>query len=164
MKGWVRRRTRRMREDFAAPPVAHPPRRCEFAFLGARCDAPELESVVRGHHWGDDLDVALVVDPAVLRAFEAGDRVIALTRGRCSCQLVRGLGDGRGREAHVAGPGYTFRRAIASAALRFGSVRLLLSGPERLPAARPYRETTLSQLLRTGLLPDDALIVINGRA
>lgn len=134
---------------------------CEIALIGARTEVSSLRSVLSSRYL-DDLNTDLVPEPAALRAFPSGDGVVAVTLGRCSCELLRGLGvaDVEGCEAHLDGPGYLFRRALASATVRFGSIRLLIYRPGNMTTALVPRTTTLGQLLRTGLAHDDALLHI----
>ncbi len=135
---------------------------CEIALIGAPGNVGELRRVLLARHEDDELEVHETPDPLAVRAFPEGDAVVALTLGGCSCPLLEGLGlaQGPGREAHLAGPGYAFRRALASAALRFGEIRLLIHRPRAAPLEPRVRTTTLNQLLRTGLLPDDAFVFI----
>jgi hypothetical protein len=135
---------------------------CEIALVGAQSDVSQLRSVLSARYQHDDLDLDAPPDPIALRAFPEGDGVVAVTLGGCSCSLLEGLGhaDDTTHEAHLAGPGYAFRRALASAALRFGSIRLLIYRTGKPQPAPQTRSTTLGQLLRAGLLPQDALLMI----
>lgn len=135
---------------------------CEIALVGARGDISLLRSVLLARRQDEELELSEPPDPRVLQSFPEGDGVVAITRGGCSCQLLEGLGvaTAANREAHLAGPGYAFRRALASATLRFGSIRLLIHRPGSDRPLPPVRTTTLSQLLRAGILPDDALLFV----
>lgn len=138
---------------------------CDVAWLGARAQPAELRSVLSGHH--PELELDLLPLPGALGAFPEHESVVSLTVGACSCALLRGLGSTgpRPRAAHVAGVGYGFRRALASATVRFGSIRLLLYRRAAFGEAPPrLRHTSLSQLLLLGLEPEDRLLRIVARA
>lgn len=135
---------------------------CDIALVGARADPPQLCDVLgsAGAYFDTDLP-----EPALLGRFPPRDAVLRVTLNGCSCALLEGLGRSgrRNAEAHVAGPGYAFRRALAAAALRFGEVLLLTystSSARVLNEDLPRRATTLSAFLRFGLQPDDALVCI----
>jgi len=133
-------------------------RMCEVALIGARCDAGQLRSVLSGPCDDGELDMDAVPDPAAVRCFPDGDEIVALTLGACSCELLRGQGSTQA--AHLARPAYAFRRALAGATLRFGSLRLLIHHPGRPIQFDRARATTLSQFLRAPLVPGDALLFI----
>jgi hypothetical protein len=133
---------------------------CDLALLGAQTDALVLRNLLALPDWEFDTDV--IPDARGLARFPRSDTVVCLTMGGCSCVLLRGLGidGGAGSDAHLAGPGYMFRRALAAATLRFGSVRLLRYNLSKPGDATSRRVTTLAQLLRTGLRLDDQLLHI----
>ncbi len=139
---------------------------CEIALIGVRGEIAELRKVLsaRCHDDADGgLDLDSTPEPRALACFPEDDSVLVVTRGGCSCQLLRGLGlaDAAARDAHLAGPGYAFRRAIASATLRFGSARLLIFRPNQPQFALRSRATSLSHLLRAGICPSDHLLLIS---
>jgi hypothetical protein len=140
----------------AAPAVAM----CRFALIGARSETRSLHELIGGLDAGLDTEVA----PAdwTWPCFPITDAVVCVTLQGCSCTLLEGVGSNGAskREAHFAGPGYSFRRMIAAAVGRFGSVRLLVGRDE--PEAEPLemRTTTLASFLRFGLGPDDKLLCI----
>lgn len=136
---------------------------CNFAVVGAVAGRPELRQVLESASADFDTDVSPAA--AVLGLFPAKDEVVCVTLDGCSCALLEGLGvsSRRGIDAHVAGPGYAFRRALAEAVLRFGEVHLLVYGKRPAPSSPAYaapRPTTLANLLRFGLRPSDSLVRI----
>lgn len=136
---------------------------CDFVAIGAQTDLAQLRAVLCTADWDFDSDVP--PRPWAREHFPSTDAVVCVTLDGCSCQLLRGLGSrGQpGNEAHLAGPGYLFRRALAATAMRFGSIRLLTySSSGQSPAdVQPHRRVTrLSQFLRCGLEPDEKFLCI----
>lgn len=110
----------------------------------------------------DDLDVEAESDSSLLGWFPDTDTVVRVTRNGCSCQLLQGLGQRSGAamaDAHVAGPGYAFRRGIAAATLAFGGVRLLIHKDGEHQLQLP-RVTGLGEFLRLGLTSDGGILAI----
>lgn len=132
---------------------------CRMALIGAAADSTRLLSLLNGPN--NELDALLVADGAITSAFPRADVVVSVTLGGCSCVLLEGLGHtGRKRsDAHVAGPGYAFRRGLAAAAMAFGGVRLLVASPGVCHEGS-LRVANLGHFLRFGLMPDDWLIAI----
>ncbi|HVY25761.1 MAG TPA: hypothetical protein VHB79_04390 [Polyangiaceae bacterium] len=135
---------------------------CRFALIGAEVEAARLLSLFNGPN--NELDAAIERDAGLLDWFPAGHAVVRVTLHGCSCALLKGLGHhcaARGSDAHVAGPGYLFRRSIAAAAVAYGAVRLMIHQAGGGPV-RGLRCATLGQFLRFGLATDDGLITILG--
>lgn len=132
---------------------------CRLALIGAAVDASRLLRILSGPN--EELDAQLVVDDRRKAAFPSADSVVSVTLEGCSCALLKGLGhaDRSPSDAHVAGPGYAFRRGLAAAAMAFGGVRLLIAEPG-VYREGPVRAAKLGQFLRFGLMPDDWLIRI----
>lgn len=132
---------------------------CRLALIGAAADSARLLSLLNGPN--NELDAKLVADGAITAAFPRADAVVSVTLGGCSCVLLEGLGHyGRMRsDAHVAGPGYAFRRGLAVAAMAFGGVRLLVMKPGVCHEGS-LRVASLGQFLRFGLMPDDWMIAV----
>lgn len=136
---------------------------CNFALVGATAESAKLREILESADAA--LDTHVLPDAEMLRRFPVRDAVVCVTLNGCSCALLEGLGQA-GRlnvDAHVAGPGYGFRRALAAAALRFGGVRLVTystSCTRVLADELPRRSTTLSAFLRFGLQSDDGLVCI----
>ncbi len=136
---------------------------CDIALVGVEGEPARLRAVLESAGAGLDTDVRPA--PELLQTFSGSDAVVCVTLNGCSCALLQGLGraDRPKAEAHVAGPGYSFRRALAAATLRFGEVRLVIHKTGAARAQRdelPRRRTTLSAFLRFGLQPDDGLVSI----
>lgn len=131
--------------------------------VGAQTDTAQLRAVLSGPSC--ELDTEVSPQAWARACFAPADNVLCVTLEGCSCALLAGLGlaGSAKREAHFAGPGYLFRRAIAAATLRWGSITLLTydtrRGP-RLVENIKRRTTTLGQLLRCGLERDDEVICI----
>ena len=131
---------------------------CELALVGAEGDAVQLLGMLGGSH--NELDASLASD-AESSTFPSTDTVVRVTLGGCSCALLKGLGSaGRSSDdAHVAGPGYAFRRGIAAVALACGGARLrIVRGGQACES--PPRVASLGDFLRFGLTPRDAFIAI----
>ena len=127
--------------------------------MGAEAHATRLLDFLNGPD--NELDAKVVVDSELKAAFPISDTVVSVTVDGCSCSLLEGLGQG-GRtpaEAHVAGPGYTFRRGLAAAAMAFGGVRLRVVGGVACDEGAP-RVTKLGHFLRFGLMPTDRFVDI----
>ena len=136
---------------------------CHFALVGAQTGAAELRRILRANDC--DLDADVCIAPEAVAYFPATDTVMCVTRQGCSCALLEGVGLTRDskRSVHLAGPGYMFRRGLAAAALRYGSIRLLAYNAAMAATARVAprrRTTTLGQFLRAGLLPNDEIVCI----
>lgn len=130
---------------------------CRLAFIGAEADPTSLLSILNGP--GNEVEARVVSE--LNDSFPQTDTVVRVTIDGCSCALLKGLGlAGRApREAHVAGPGYTFRRALAAATVAFGGVRLLVQANDPSSEGQ-VRIARLGKFLRFGLMPDDRLIEI----
>ena len=136
---------------------------CNFALIGAVAPREKLREVLENA--GNDFDTDVAPDAAALALFPAQNEVVCVTCGGCSCALLGGVGlSTRPRnEAHAAGPGYAFRRALAEMVLRFGEVQLLAFSAARAPTLAtglPERSTTLGNFLRFGLQSHDGLVRI----
>jgi hypothetical protein len=136
---------------------------CNFALIGAQTDAAALRSILGGPD--GELDTHVAPDPRAAKFLPASDSVVCITLQGCSCALLAGVGLSQSskRSVHFAGPGYVFRRAVATATLRFGGVRLLAYNPSNLAPAReslPHRTATLCQFLRAGLDAGDGVVSI----
>jgi hypothetical protein len=136
---------------------------CNFALIGAAVDRAVLRQVLENARPEFDTDVPPPAD--VWGFFPAESAVVCVTLAGCSCALLAGVGlsNGRSSDAHVAGPGYAFRRAVAEAVLRFGEVHLLAYSAARTrvtPAGPARRCVTLGNFLRSGLQPDDGVVSI----
>ncbi len=144
----------------ARSPQRRPKSMCRLAFIGAQTDLAGLRGVLSDPDV--KLDVSATSDPVALRCFPDRDSVVRVTLGGCSCTLLRGLGASgtETRDAHFAGPGYFFRRALAAATLRFGSVRLLTCEVSATPSAETRRVVPLVHFLRSGLAANDELVFI----
>jgi hypothetical protein len=127
--------------------------------VGANTDGYRLLRMLNGAH--DELDVQLVADPRARSSFPETDSVARVTLNGCSCSLLKGLGscERKASEAHVAGPGYAFRRGIAATVMAFGGARLLITRNSEQWSGPP-RAANLAQFLRFGVSPRDALIAI----
>lgn len=136
---------------------------CNFALIGAAVDRAELRQVLEKARPEFDTDVPPPAD--VWGFFPAESAIVCVTSSGCSCALLAGVGlsNGRSAEAHVAGPGYAFRRAVAEAVLRFGEVHLLAYSASRArvtPAGPARRCITLGKFLRSGLQTSDGVVSI----
>lgn len=133
---------------------------CTLALIGAEVEAGRLLSLFNGPN--NELDATLEGEASLVEWFPASHSVVRVTLGGCSCALLRGLGQqsvAASTEAHVAGPGYAFRRSIAAAAVAYGGIRLMIRTPGHRPVHR-LRVASLGQFLRFGLVPNDGLIAI----
>lgn len=132
---------------------------CEVALIGARAEGFRLLGLLSGPH--HELDVQLVEDQQLRRWFPENESVARVTWNGCSCSLLKGLGSASGTpsEAHVAGPGYLFRRGIAAAVMAFGGARLLITRDGGADGVAP-RVANLGQFLRFGVSAADAVIAI----
>jgi hypothetical protein len=132
---------------------------CELALIGAQAKGLRLLGMISGLH--HELEVQLVEDAWARRYFPETDSVARVTWNGCSCSLLKGLGSsGQARsEAHVAGPGYAFRRGIAATVMAFGGARLLIAKNQEVGVERP-RRANLAQFLRFGVSAHDAFIAI----
>jgi len=136
---------------------------CRFALVGAATNASELRGILGDGDGEWDTDV--LPDPRAARWLPSTDSVLCVTSRGCSCPLLEGLGVGPlpPREVHLAGPSYLFRRALATATLRFGGIRVLAYDRATLVSADEpprRRTTTLGQFLRSGLELGDSLLCV----
>jgi hypothetical protein len=133
---------------------------CRFALIGAEAEADRLLSLFNGPN--NELDAVVEGETTLLEWFPAGHSVVRVTLDGCSCALLRGLGHhsvATSTEAHVAGPGYAFRRGIAAAAVAYGGIRLMIHQAGGRPV-HGLRVASLGQFLRFGLVANDGLIAI----
>lgn len=135
---------------------------CRVALIGVEGDVWQLRSALSAHQDSEDFDLDSPRDRACFGCFPVVDAVVSVTIDGCSCRLLAGLGvtGVAGDAAHLSGVGYAFRRALASATRRFGSVRLLIHCPGTQPMVRQPRSMTLDHFLRIGLLPGDVFLRI----
>ena len=123
---------------------------CQFVMLGAKTEPYRLRDIFSTST--HDFDTHVAPDPRSLAWFSATDSV-----------LTEPLDDRPESNPRRATPAYAFRRALAEAARRFGSVQLLTcvgSRPEVQAVPITRRTTTLGQFLRSNQIKIDGLLRI----